>query len=123
MAVTRTPVLTWRGNVRDHLALLADFEAQKKYERDVPIANVPAELVCQWFDDLYHPDASQFQALFSAAELAVLSAFNARFELIQGTVPYPISLSELQAMDVWRQLADAAASALAAIPAGPRDWE
>jgi hypothetical protein len=34
------------------LELLADLDAQKKYERDVPIANVPAELICMWFDDL-----------------------------------------------------------------------
>jgi hypothetical protein len=116
MEVTRALVVTLRGNVREHLALLADFEGQRKYERDVPIADVPAELVCGWFDDSYYPDSPAFQAAFLPAELTILRDFNACFQSIQGTVPDPISLTELQAMDVWRQLADAARSTLAAIP-------
>ena len=41
-----------RAEVLSHLELLASPELQARYERDVEIADVPAELVCVWFDDL-----------------------------------------------------------------------
>jgi hypothetical protein len=58
------------------LRLLASEEQQLAYERDVPIADVPAELCCMWFDDQYHPDDSFFCSCFTADELAALAEFD-----------------------------------------------
>ena len=39
----------------DEIDLLAHRSKQLQYEQSVPIANVPAELVCGFCDDLYYP--------------------------------------------------------------------
>ncbi|HCS29040.1 MAG TPA: hypothetical protein DIW43_16405 [Spongiibacteraceae bacterium] len=53
--------------------LLADADAQLKYERDVPTANVPAELVCMWFDDL---NAAEPSAVLPPAGASRVKAFS-----------------------------------------------
>jgi hypothetical protein len=58
-----------RNNIVGLMRMLASKNEQLAYERDVPIANVPAELVCMWFDDFYHPEAGLFLEAFSPAEL------------------------------------------------------
>lgn len=42
------------------LRLLSSDQEQLNYQTDIPIAAVPAELVCVWFDDQYHPDDAYF---------------------------------------------------------------
>lgn len=44
-------------NTINTIQLIADLEAQSKYEATAAIAHVPDELVNQWFDDFHHPDA------------------------------------------------------------------
>ena len=66
----RKPVIT------DLLQLLASEKRQLAYERNVPHADFTAELVCMWFDDLYHPDDTFFTSCFSADELATLAEFH-----------------------------------------------
>lgn len=44
--------MSLRESLLQTLTLLGDFEAQMKYVVDVPIADVPAELICMWFDDV-----------------------------------------------------------------------
>ena len=63
-----------RAGILELLELLADAAAQERYEHNVPIADVPAELCCMWFDDLYHPDSPAFQAAFTVAELDALAS-------------------------------------------------
>ena len=43
-------------------------------ETDVQIANVPAELVCMFCDDLYHPKSQTSLDAFNEAELKDLAA-------------------------------------------------
>ena len=57
-----------RDRVLETLRLLASPDAQVEYQRKVPIADVPAELICQWFDDSFWPDETRLRALFSDAE-------------------------------------------------------
>ena len=57
----------------EHIEMLSNAAAQIKYERDVPIACVPDELVCGFTDDLYHPKWQPFIDAFNEAELKSLS--------------------------------------------------
>ena len=62
-----------RSSVIEIIELLAQPSKQLQYERDVPIANVPAELICMFCDDLYHPKSEQFISSFSSDELKDLA--------------------------------------------------
>jgi len=56
--------------------MLASPHAQLRYEQQVPVANIPSELLCGWFDDFYHPGTPEFQQAFSRNELSVLARFS-----------------------------------------------
>jgi len=85
--------------------MLSDPDAQLAYERDVPIACVPAELVCMWFDDHYHPTTELFRTAFSLSERAILAAFHDRFRSIADSLPADLSrVADLHAQEEWRTL-------------------
>lgn len=104
-----------RTGINSELRLLSDFDAQSAYERDVPIANVPAELVCGWFDDSYHPASEPFIAAFSSDELAVLAEFNDFYEARLRTIPTDSGVARLQATPQWTEIRDKAAATLEAL--------
>ncbi|HRH37822.1 MAG TPA: hypothetical protein PK760_05725, partial [Flavobacteriales bacterium] len=60
----------------DLLDLIASEERQLTYEHDVPHVDITNELVCMWFDDLYHPDDAFFVSCFSTDELIALGEFH-----------------------------------------------
>lgn len=105
-----------RGSLRGQLALLADVEEQRHYERALPRANVPAELLCGWFDDCYLPDSAAFQQSFNPDERQALDAFHALFEAASAQLPRSWKLDELHAHPAWAQVVAAAAATLSAIP-------
>jgi hypothetical protein len=76
MTESRPP---WRTIVIEQLEALASEDDQLAYERNVPIANVPSELLWQWFSVAYHPDDPYFCTCFSSDELSVLHNFNQYF--------------------------------------------
>ena len=110
-----------RRNVSDLLALLSDAEAQRAYERDVPIASVPSELNCMWFDDMYHPADTAFQGAFSARELDALAKFHVVYEAATAEIqPPPVVVADLHAHPAWDRVLRAASVTLRALsPAGP----
>lgn len=63
----------YRNRVVEEIELLARPSEQMKYEHDVPIANVPAELICGFVDDLYHPKSEMFLNAFTEQELKSLA--------------------------------------------------
>jgi hypothetical protein len=67
-----------RQRVIDHVEMLADAGAQLQYEREVPIASVPDELVCGFCDDLFHPKWQPFLDAFTEEELKSLSELYGR---------------------------------------------
>lgn len=105
----------WRTSVLDLLETLASREFQQQYEDDVPIANVPAELVCGWFDDLYHPKVLGFAASFSEAELEALTAFNRVFDSRVDSLPETHDVQALWETEAWQDVEAAAAKALGAM--------
>jgi len=62
-----------RDSIIEEINLLAHPSKQLQYEKDVPIANVPAELVCGFCDDLYHPKSEGMLAAFTVEELKGLA--------------------------------------------------
>ena len=55
------------------IELLSMPSKQLEYENNVPFANVPAELICGFCDDLYHPKSEQMLSRFNADELKELA--------------------------------------------------
>jgi len=49
-----------RKAIIKEIELLSLPSKQLEYEKNVPIANVPAELICGFCDDLYHPKSKEF---------------------------------------------------------------
>lgn len=65
-----------RQNVIDTLELWSSKESQLDYQRNVPIAQVSAELFCQWSDDNYHPETELFRKAFNEKERLLLFEFD-----------------------------------------------
>jgi hypothetical protein len=102
-----------RTRVFDHLRLVAAPHLQWKLERNVPEADVPAELVAVWFDDAYRPKWGEFRRAFDATEFEALERFNERFDAVADALPD--TLIELQHDPKWREVELAAAEALTAM--------
>lgn len=62
-----------RDRVVECIELLARPAEQLNYEKNVPIADIPAELVCMFADDLFHPKMAEFVDAFSEEELKLLA--------------------------------------------------
>jgi len=96
----------YRKRVIGHIELLGSPSAQREYERDVPIANVPSELVCGFVNDLYHPKTELFLDAFTEQELRALAELygmicvaNKEFERIGCR-----SVSDIQKVKEWRSV-------------------
>ena len=93
---------------RELLGLLADFAAQQDYARQVPIANVPAELICMWFDDHYHPDSEWFAQAFSGEERVALAEFDRFYKASLPHLPVDAGIEVLQASETWVEVSEMA---------------
>ena len=71
----------FRKSFINYLELLSSDEKLRKYKEEVPIADVPAEIVCMWFDDLYTINDEIFNNAFSQKERQLLKEFNDYFAL------------------------------------------
>lgn len=70
----------WRTIVVEQLEMLASFDAQLEYDRNVSHVDVSQELVEGWFSDSYHPTDTAFRQCFSHEELEELDEFHATFD-------------------------------------------
>jgi len=102
-----------RTSIKELLELLASEEAQVEYEKSVPTANVPAELVCMWFDDSYHPSSPQHIEAFSKAERDILAAFNEMYDARVESLP--ATLSGMHASQQWAEVVAEAQQVLSKI--------
>lgn len=96
--------MTLRENIIDLIALIASPEKQYEYEEEVPIANVPQELLCMWFDDIYHPDRIDFKNSFNKQEIETLANFNQYFEERAKLVPQFEGVKGLQQNSKWLEI-------------------
>ena len=93
------------------IRMLSSEVEQREYQRNVPWVNVGTELVCQWFDDLYHPDDAAFRSLFSADQLKAMADFNALFAKRHLQLPSS-GIAEWYGHSLWQDIGHAAAAAL-----------
>ena len=62
-----------RSRIIDYLELARSFEAQQEYERDVPIAHIPYEVINQW-EDWVHKDPREDRDLSDVYDEAEVEA-------------------------------------------------
>jgi hypothetical protein len=108
-----------RASILELLELLGDAAAQERYEDSVPIADVPSELLCMWFDDSYVPDSPAFQAAFTAAELDALAEFDRFYDSRAGALPSGGGVRALHRSAAWTEIMAAAAAVRATIVRRP----
>lgn len=113
-------VRTLRTNGIETLRLLADREAQRAYERDVPIADVPAELLCL-VEDLCDTKNRYNQAAFTPREHEQLARLDRLVDKVieesDETLRY--NVEKLQSMDSWGAVVAFASGILAEFESGP----
>ncbi len=94
---------------------IASPERAREYQRNVPTAEVPAELFCHW-DDEYHLDDPVLTEAFTEVEMKALASFHSQFEKVSDATPELLPpLEELLALPEFQHLSRCAAQALAAL--------
>ena len=102
-----------REGIKDVLEMLASKTEQTRYEQNVPIADVPSEVVCMWFDDMYHPESWQHKEAFSAEEQKILAVFNDFYGARAKNLPN--TLAAMHAEGQWNEIVREAQRTLTAI--------
>jgi hypothetical protein len=104
-----------RRRVLETLALIADKEAQRKYQSAAPNVDVPAELFNQW-EDSFFPEDEVFRNGFAEDELRVLKEFDFVLNRVCEETPAELPLLEdFVKTEAWKRLSTAASAALIAI--------
>ncbi len=91
-----------RDNIIEEIELLSLPSKQLEYEKGVPIADVPAELICVFCHNLYHPKSEEFVAQFREDELKSLAHLYGL--LCEAAKVEVISVTELIKTDEWRNV-------------------
>lgn len=95
------------------LELWASADEQLNYKRNVPTANVSAELFCQWCDDYYIKDNPIMIKEFSQMELEAYKEFDKVIcEISDATPEYLPTIEEFIKTKEWEVIHNAAISAL-----------
>ena len=89
-----------RSAIIQEIELLSLPSKQMEYEKNVPIANVPAELICCFCDDLYHPKSEDFLSQFNESELKGLAHLYG--VLVEASKFNSKSVAELLKQEKWR---------------------
>lgn len=102
-----------RNRVIEYLELASSYEDQQRYEREVPIAHVPYEVINQWGDNFPQGPDAEFRRsdVFSRDEITAITRFHEVLEAVTSAVPddFP-TLEAVQAMPAWDRLRGAAAA-------------
>jgi hypothetical protein len=102
-----------RQNVLYILDLWSSKDKQLEYQKNVPIAQVSAELFCQWADDFYHPESVQFKMAFDEKEREILAGFDKTFNQISDRTPNDLpDIAEFVRTNEWQVVNQAAIETL-----------
>ena len=103
-----------RNRIIEYFELAGSFAAQWDYERAVPVAHVPYEVINQWEDQFPHgPDSvDDWLDVYTFDEIEAIKKFHVVWQETTRAVPddYP-SLRDVQAMPAWERLRCEAESA------------
>jgi hypothetical protein len=104
-----------RNGIISYLELASSPDAQRAYERRVPLAQVPAELILMW-EDLGLPTDSDWygEPEFSLAEQAAIREFHQVWHAVSDEAPDPMppTVEALIGTAVWQHLIEGARKAL-----------
>ncbi|MCX4242788.1 hypothetical protein [Paraliomyxa miuraensis] len=107
-----SPTTPLRARIEATLELIADREAQLRYQADVPYVDVSTELFLQWEDD-YRPQDDAFGRAFDPEEALALRAFHEVFVAVRNTFwPELPAIETLVQTTAWKLYGDAARTAL-----------
>ena len=104
-----------RNNIIDYLELAASVDEQRRFERDVPMACVPNEMINLWEDAVISTDVEWYSGpVFSPDENAAIRAFHIVWDQVADETPDPMppSIEALIGTEPWDRLAVAAREAL-----------
>ena len=94
-----------RNSIIKLLGLFASEEQQLNYEKNVPHVDITVELVCEWFDDLYHPNDAVFISSFTNDELAALADFNKFYDEREKLLPESLGTVRTWLVNpTWREI-------------------
>ena len=100
------------------LQILGSEEQQLAYEHDVPHVDITVELLCLWFDDLYHGMTPSDDSTFYGTELAAISEFHRFYD--ERTSQLPESRGTVRtwlANPVWQEIMEQARRTLELVAA------
>ena len=104
-----------RSNIMDYFELASSPEEQRDYERQVPSAQVPDEIINQWADCVGEADFDWYSVPeYSADEQAAMRRFHLIWNSVANDTPdvMPHTIDALIGLPVWQRLIDAAEEAL-----------
>jgi len=98
--------ITYRDQLKECLGAMASGKELLDYEKNVPVAYVPHEVACQFFDDFYHPKASEFLDAFSEEEIKEIGILSGYLHIALEKVDlqgHP-KVSEVLKIPEWRSM-------------------
>jgi hypothetical protein len=104
-----------RSNIIDYLESASSPVEQLDYERRVPIAQVPNEIINQWEDCVPDADFEWYsEPEYSADEQSAIKRFHAIWDIVADETPDPMphTVEALIGTPVWQRLIDGAEDAL-----------
>ena len=104
-----------RNNIIDYFEVASSAAEQREYERRVPIAQVPSEMINQWEDCVPNADFDWYSMPeYSLDEQNMLRQFHSVWNYVVENTPYemPYTVEDLIGTPVWQRLIDAAGDAL-----------
>ena len=105
-----------RNNIIAYLEIAASVDEQRSYERNVPIAQVPNEMINQWEDSVDSNDFGWYcPPVFSAEENAAIRQFHEVWNQVADETPnlMPYTIEAAISTEPWSRLVNAAQLALA----------
>lgn len=104
-----------RNNIIAYLEVAASAQEQREYERNVPIAHVPNEMINQWEDSVQSDDFAWYsEPVFTREENQALQNFHATWSAVADVTPNPMphSVELLIGTPIWDRFMSAASVAL-----------
>lgn len=105
-----------RNRIIEYLEVAASADEQRDYERRVPMAQVPNEMINQWEDWVNGDDLDWYSPpVFSEDERQALRNFQSIWLTVANETPDPMphSIELLLGTPIWARLMDGAQTALA----------
>lgn len=104
-----------RNNIIDYLELASSPDQQREFERRVPIAHIPNEMINLWEDHVPDADFDWYsEPEFSLAEQSAIERFHGIWNSVADETPdvMPDTIETLIGTPVWQRLIDGATDAL-----------